>query len=59
MKNVNIEMSNVEIQVLRGIMFNYYSERELNQSYMCEEERQAHESLEYKLAKAEDESFSS
>ena len=53
MKNVKIEMTNSEIQTLRGILFNYYSEKELNQSYMCEEERLAHESLEYKLAKAE------
>ena len=59
MKNVKIEMTNVEIQVLRGIIFNYYSERELNQSYMCDEESAAHESLEYKLARAEDESFRS
>ncbi len=59
MKNVKIEMTNSEIQTLRGIIFNYYSDRELNQSYMCEEERLAHESLESKLAKAEDESFRS
>ena len=52
-------MTNSEIQTLRGIIFNYYSDRELNQSYICEEERLAHESLEYKLAKAEDESFRS
>ncbi len=59
MKNEKIEMTNAEIQTLRGILFSFYSERELNQSYMCEEERLAHESLEYKLAKAEDESFRS
>ncbi len=59
MKNVKIEMTNIEIQVLRGIIFNYYSDRELNQAYMCDDERQAHASLEYKLAKAEDESFRS
>ena len=59
MKNVKIEMTNIEIQVLRGIIFNYYSDRELNQAYMCDDERQAHASLESKFAKAETESFRS
>ena len=57
MKNVKIEMTNVEIQVLRGILFEYY--QTLKQDYMCVEESEAHESLEYKLARAEDESFRS
>ena len=57
MKNVKIEMTNIEIQVLRGILFEYYNT--LKQQYMCEEENAAHASLEYKLAQAENESFSS
>lgn len=57
MKNVNIEMTNEEIQTLRGILFEYY--QTLKQDYMCDEERIAHESLEYKLAQAENESFRS
>jgi hypothetical protein len=57
MKNVKIEMTNIEIQVLRGILFEYYNT--LKQQYMCDEESAAHASLEYKLAQAENESFSS
>ena len=57
MQNVKIEMTNVEIQVLRGILFEYY--QTLKQDYMCVEESEAHASLEYKLAQAEDESFRS
>ena len=57
MKNVQIELTNVEIQVIRGILFEYYVT--LKQDYMCDEESEAHASLEYKFAKAETESFRS
>ena len=57
MKNVKIEMTNVEIQVIRGILFEYYVT--LKQDYMCDEERDVHASLESKFAKAETESFRS
>ena len=57
MTEQKIEMNLNEISVLRGILFEYY--QTLKQDYMCEEERVAHASLEYKLAKAEDESFRS
>ena len=57
MKNVKIELTNNEIQVIRGILFEYYVT--LKQEYMCEEEREAHASLESKFAQAETESFRS
>ena len=57
MKNVQIELTNVEIQVIRGILFEYYVT--LKQDYMCDEERDVHASLESKFAKAETESFRS
>ena len=57
MKNVKIELTNNEIQVIRGILFEYYVT--LKQEYMCEEEREAHASLESKFAQAENESFRS
>ena len=50
-------MTNVEIQVIRGILFEYYVT--LKQDYMCVEESEAHASLESKFAKAETESFRS
>jgi hypothetical protein len=57
MKNVKIELTNIEIQVIRGILFEYYVT--LKQEYMCDEESEAHASLEYKFAQAETESFRS
>jgi hypothetical protein len=57
MKNVKIELTNIEIQVIRGILFEYYVT--LKQDYMCDEERDVHASLESKFAKAETESFRS
>lgn len=55
MKEQKIEMNLNEISVLRGILFEYY--QTLRQDYMCEEEREAHESLERKLAIAENAVF--
>ena len=57
MKNVQIELTSIETQVIRGILFEYYVT--LKQDYMCVEESEAHASLEYKFAKAETESFRS
>ena len=56
MKSANLELNLNEISVLRGILFEYY--QTLKQDYMCEEESVAHESLESKLAEAENEIFS-
>ena len=55
MKEQKIEMNLNEISVLRGILFEYY--QTLRQDYLCEEERVAHESLERKLAIAENAVF--
>lgn len=55
MTEQKIEMNLNEISVLRGILFEYY--QTLRQDYLCEEERVAHESLERKLAQAENAIF--
>jgi hypothetical protein len=55
MKSVNVELNLNEISVLRGILFEYY--QTLKQDYMCEEEREAHVTLEKILADAENEIF--
>lgn len=55
MKSANLELNLNEISVLRGILFEYY--QTLKQDYMCEEESVAHESLEEKLASAENDIF--
>lgn len=52
-KNVKLNIN--EISTLRGILFEYY--QTLRQDYMCDEEREAHVSLESKLAKIENEFF--
>jgi len=52
-KNVKLNIN--EISTLRGILFEYY--QTLRQEYMCDEEREAHVSLESKLAKIENEFF--
>ena len=52
-KNVKLNLN--EISTLRGILFEYY--QTLRQDYMCDEEREAHLSLESKLAKIENEFF--
>lgn len=55
MTDKKVELNLNEISVLRGILFEYY--QTLKQDYMCEEERVAHASLEYKLAQAENSFF--
>lgn len=55
MTDKKVELNLNEISVLRGILFEYY--QTLKQDYMCEEERIAHESLERKLAQAENSFF--
>ena len=55
MTEKNVKLNINEISTLRGILFEYY--QTLRQEYMCDEEREAHVSLESKLAKIENEFF--
>ena len=55
MTEKNVKLNINEISTLRGILFEYY--QTLRQDYMCDEEREAHVSLESKLAKIENEFF--
>ena len=55
MTEKNVKLNINEISTLRGILFEYY--QTLRQEYLCDEEREAHVSLESKLAKIENEFF--
>ena len=55
MTEKNVKLNINEISTLRGILFEYY--QTLRQEYMCDEEREAHVSLESKLAKIENDFF--
>jgi hypothetical protein len=47
---VAVRLTDIEIGVLRAVLYEYYSENE----YQCEIEAAAHASIESKLAAAED-----
>ena len=49
---VNVKLNLEEVSFLRSVLFEYYNT--LQQEYMCEEEEKSHDSLETKLAIAED-----
>jgi|688.fasta_scaffold806816_3 hypothetical protein len=50
MSKNTVELSFDELQVLRAVLYEYYSEND----YMCEVEMKSHESLEQKLSTLED-----
>ena len=50
MSKNTVELSFDELQVLRAVLYEYYSEND----YMCNDERKTHQSLEEILADAED-----
>ena len=50
MSKNTVELSFDELQVLRAVLYEYYSEND----YMCDDERKTHQSLEEILAIAED-----
>jgi hypothetical protein len=50
MSKNTLELSFDELQVLRAVLYEYYSEND----YMCEVEMKSHESLEQKLSTLED-----
>jgi len=52
-KNVSIKLNNQQIQLLRGVLFEYYNNPSNPQPYFDDSEKTLHNQLETILAKAE------